>query len=50
VVNFVTERDAPLASQLESIRALPTHQPPPPRHSPTKIQPLRNREKSRSRR
>lgn len=43
VVNFVTERDAPLASQLESIRALPTPQPPPTRHSPTKIQPLRSR-------
>jgi superfamily II DNA/RNA helicase len=43
VVNFVTERDAPLASQLESVRALPTPQTPPPRHSPTKIQPLRTR-------
>jgi hypothetical protein len=43
VVNFVTERDAPLASQLESVRALPTPQPPPTRHSPAKIQTLRSR-------
>jgi hypothetical protein len=46
-VNFVTERDAPLASQLESIRALPTPQTPPPRQSPTQSQPLRNRTRRR---
>jgi superfamily II DNA/RNA helicase len=43
VVNFVTERDALLASQLESVRALPTPQTPLPRHSSTKAQPLRAR-------
>ena len=43
VVNFVTERDAPLVSQLESVRALPTSQNHPPRRSPAKLQPLRSR-------
>jgi superfamily II DNA/RNA helicase len=43
VVNFVTERDAPLVSQLESVRALTTSQNHPPRRSPSRLQPLRNR-------
>jgi len=43
VVNFVTERDAPLVSQLESVRALATSQNHPPRRSPSRLQPLRNR-------
>ena len=43
VVNFVTERDAPLVSQLESVRALTTSQNHPPRRSPYRLQPLRNR-------
>ena len=43
VVNFVTERDAPLVSQLESVRALTTSQNHPPRRSPSRIQSLRNR-------
>ena len=42
-VNFVTERDAPLVSQLESVRALTTSQNHPPRRSPSRLQPLRNR-------
>jgi superfamily II DNA/RNA helicase len=43
VVNFVTERDAPFVSQLESVRALTTSQNHPPRRSPSRLQPLRNR-------
>lgn len=43
VVNFVTERDAPLVSQLESVRALATSQKHPPRRSPSKHQPLQRR-------
>jgi superfamily II DNA/RNA helicase len=43
VVNFVTERDAPLVSQLESVRALTTSQNHPPRRSTSRLQPLRNR-------
>ena len=43
VVNFVTERDAPLVSQLESVRALTTSQNHTPRRSPSRLQPLRNR-------
>jgi superfamily II DNA/RNA helicase len=43
VVNFVTERDAPLVSQLESVRALTTSQNHPPRRNPSRLQPLRNR-------
>jgi len=43
VVNVVTERDAPLVSQLESVRALTTSQNHPPRRSPSRLQPLRNR-------
>ncbi|PAZ02251.1 MAG: RNA helicase [Spartobacteria bacterium AMD-G5] len=43
VVNFVTERDAPLVSQLESVRALTTSQNHPPRRSPSRLQPLRKR-------
>ena len=43
VVNFVTERDAPLVSQLESVRALTTSQNHSPRRSLSRLQPLRNR-------
>jgi len=43
VVNFVTERDAALVSQLESVRALTSSQTHPPRRSPSRLQPLRNR-------
>ena len=43
VVNFVTERDAPLVSQLESVRALTTSQNHSPRRSLSRLQPLRKR-------
>ena len=43
VVNFVTERDAPLVSQLDSVRALSSPKNQPSRRSPSKLQPLRSR-------